>query len=1222
MKKLRLFLSLLAITASAAAWAAVGDTFTAQTTEGVTLTFKVTSESPKTCQVGNGIDQVNQVYGETLDKVTIPATANGYSVTAIGRYAFRYWSKTTQFVIPNTVKTLDLGAFMECTGISSIDLNQVETIGDYAFGKCTGITLMILPASVKSIGKAAFQDCYSLKQVTTDGSSPSLQSIGQEAFVGCRQLEGVWFNGSPLTKIGQQAFYNCQALTVASFENCPLVYIMSQAFSGCTALKTTNIFNNIFTIQSIEEKTFEGCTSLTKVKLPTAITYLGSGAFKGCTALTEADLSVCGNFTYMPGQLFMGCTNLSTVKLPAAKSLTNIGESAFEGCQALTSIDLCGAGTVCDNAFKGCTNLTTITTDNLMQIGNSAFYSCTKLAPETDGSIKLPNVNKIGNLAFYSCSALKTVDFGTSGNLRTIGSNAFGHCTGLTSITIPEGTTTIGDNAFSELYNLQFSVPASVKTIGNRSFYDCGKNNSTPSVVNAGVTTVGVSAFQGTKLSDYSFIQNITSMGSAAFKNSSIDKLVLGQLTAIPDEAFMGCNSLTEVSLGSVKTIGQSAFKDNTQLTKSTGADDGVLEVPATVTAIGEDAFAGTSITKVKALPDTPPTITSTTFPSAMTTVQVPVISSVDRYKGAEVWKNYTIESLSNGAHGDVLTVTIDGGVTMKFYILSGSKGSGTCQVGCHDNENNVETAIAKETEGDILIPSSVYGYKVTAIGPNAFAGCSKIRTVKVAETVEELKFNCFSSCTQLKYIAFYNEDKEPEDNSNCIASKNFKLFVPSDIYSQAWQKYSNIVEAIPTNVIIDGLTYNILVHLDKKTCSLGYGISAYPAVVDNTVSGAYAIPTNVNAYTVTTIEDFAYRSCNKLTAITIPASITTIGDKAFYYCSKVKSMFVESSTPASIGESVFCTNTENIYVPASSVNAYKSAWSAYAGKIKSATGMEFTVPYDGYCLNYKVTGTSPMTCEVMSISAPTEGTANYENVEVPDEAMGFAVMSAAEGAFEGCTGLQRITLPTAMKAISKYMFQNCEALKSVTLPAQATAIGSFAFSGCKSLEAIELPANVTKLFDGTFSGCESLAAITLPEGLTEMGASVFKGCSKLTTMNVPSKVTAIGNDAFTDCQGLQTLVLPAKLTTIHGTPCCGCDKLQTVVVGNPTPVTLQADAFSHYGTLLVPGGSKKAYEQAAVWSNFSPIIESSGSASNFDLNGDGKVDISDVQLLLNKIHE
>ena len=1150
MKKLRLFLSLLAITASAAAWAAEGDTFTEQTTEGVTLTFKVTSESPKTCQVGNGIDQVNQVYGETLDKVTIPATANGYSVTAIGRYAFRYWSKTTQFVIPNTVKTLDLGAFMECTGISSINLNQVETIGDYAFGKCTGITLMILPASVKSIGKAAFQDCYSLKQVTTDGSSPSLQSIGQEAFVGCRQLEGVWFNGSPLAKIGQQAFYNCQALTVASFENCPLVYIMSQAFSGCTALKTTNIFNNIFTIQSIEEKAFEGCTSLTKVKLPTAITYLGSGAFKGCA------------------------------------------------------------------------NLTTITTDNLMQIGNSAFYSCTKLAPETDGSIKLPNVNKIGNLAFYSCSALKTVDFGTSGNLRTIGSNAFGHCTGLTSITIPEGTTTIGDNAFSELYNLQFSVPASVKTIGNRSFYDCGKNNSTPSVVNAGVTTVGVSAFQGTKLSDYSFIQNITSMGSAAFKNSSIDKLVLGQLTAIPDEAFMGCSSLTEVSLGSVKTIGQSAFKDNTQLTKSTGADDGVLEVPATVTAIGEDAFAGTSITKVKALPDTPPTITSTTFPSAMTTVQVPVISSVDRYKGAEVWKNYTIVSLSDGQPGDVLTVTIDGGVTMKFYILSGSKGSGTCQVGCHDNENNVETAIAKETEGDILIPSSVYGYKVTAIGPNAFAGCSKIRTVKVAETVEELKFNCFSSCTQLKYIAFYNEDKEPEDNSNCIASKNFKLFVPSDIYSQAWQKYSNIVEAIPTNVIIDGLTYNILVHLDKKTCSLGYGISAYPAVVDNTVSGAYAIPTNVNAYTVTTIEDFAYRSCNKLTAITIPASITTIGDKAFYYCSKVKSMFVESSTPASIGESVFCTNTENIYVPASSVNAYKSAWSAYAGKIKSATGMEFTVPYDGYCLNYKVTGTSPMTCEVMSISAPTEGTANYENVEVPDEAMGFAVMSAAEGAFKGCTGLQRITLPAAMKAISKYMFQNCEALKSVTLPAEATSIGSFAFSGCKSLEAIELPANVTKLFDGTFSGCESLAAITLPEGLTEIGASVFKGCSKLTTMNVPSKVTAIGNDAFTDCQGLQTLVLPAKLTTIHGTLCSGCDKLQTVVVGNPTPVTLQADAFSHYGTLLVPGGSKKAYEQAAVWSNFSPIVESSGSASNFDLNGDGKVDISDVQLLLNKIHE
>ena len=69
-----------------------GDVFTANTVEGVKMTFKVLSENAKTCQVGEGIDNGACVLYTTSGSITIPQTANNYTVTSIGNYAFIYLS--------------------------------------------------------------------------------------------------------------------------------------------------------------------------------------------------------------------------------------------------------------------------------------------------------------------------------------------------------------------------------------------------------------------------------------------------------------------------------------------------------------------------------------------------------------------------------------------------------------------------------------------------------------------------------------------------------------------------------------------------------------------------------------------------------------------------------------------------------------------------------------------------------------------------------------------------------------------------------------------------------------------------------------------------------------------------------------------------------------------------------------------------------------------------
>ena len=88
----------------------------------------------------------------------------------------------------------------------------------------------------------------------------------------------------------------------------------------------------------------------------------------------------------------------------------------------------------------------------------------------------------------------------------------------------------------------------------------------------------------------------------------------------------------------------------------------------------------------------------------------------------------------------------------------------------------------------------------------------------------------------------------------------------------------------------------------------------------------------------VTSIRDYAFYNCYGLTSITIPDSVTSIGSSAFYNCSGLTSITINATTPPTLASANAFNNTNNcpIYVPAESVNAYKTAtnWSSLADRI------------------------------------------------------------------------------------------------------------------------------------------------------------------------------------------------------------------------------------------------------------------------------------------------
>ena len=173
--------------------------------------------------------------------------------------------------------------------------------------------------------------------------------------------------------------------------------------------------------------------------------------------------------------------------------------------------------------------------------------------------------------------------------------------------------------------------------------------------------------------------------------------------------------------------------------------------------------------------------------------------------------------------------------------------------------------------------------------------------------------------------------------------------------------------------------------------------------------------------------------------------------------------------------------------------------------------------------------------------------------------------------AFNGCSGLTSLTLPSGVTEIGSFAFYGCSGLTSLTLPSGVTEIGGYAFSGCSGLTSLTLPSGVTEIGEGVFYGCSGLTSLTLPTGVTKIGYSAFSGCSGLTSLTLPSGVTEIGYSAFSGCSGLTSIYVYAEKMPKLGTDMFnGCDaKKCTVYVPKGTYDDYWLSEFGYFENIV-----------------------------------------------------
>ena len=222
--------------------------------------------------------------------------------------------------------------------------------------------------------------------------------------------------------------------------------------------------------------------------------------------------------------------------------------------------------------------------------------------------------------------------------------------------------------------------------------------------------------------------------------------------------------------------------------------------------------------------------------------------------------------------------------------------------------------------------------------------------------------------------------------------------------------------------------------------------------------------------------------------------------------------------------------------------------------------------------------------------------------------------------AFEGCSSLTSLTIPSSVTSIDNSVFSGCSGLTSLTIPSSVTRIGQSAFEGCSGLTSLTISSSVTEICDYVFKGCSGLTSLTIPSSVTSISSGAFLFCGLTNLYYIiddeietylskghPYIDVECGFEYYLNDKKITSVVIPSTITELGEYAFQNCRDLTSVYVSWPVPLSASS-AFSgadiSKSTLYVPQGTEQDYWLSPVWGDFGKIVE-------FDATGIDKVTTS-----------
>lgn len=366
-----------------------------------------------------------------------------------------------------------------------------------------------------------------------------------------------------------------------------------------------------------------------------------------------------------------------------------------------------------------------------------------------------------------------------------------------------------------------------------------------------------------------------------------------------------------------------------------------------------------------------------------------------------------------------------------------------------------------------------------------------------------------------------------------------------------------------------------------------------------------------------TSIGLLAFSDCTNLTSMDLPAC-TNIAGNAFNGCTSLEKINLTGPNVAILSSSNYFLKNITIFVPASLLEAYKTAnnWKYTASQILPfgiKTDYNITVnAHEKSSAVYSKIGELHLD-EVLSLKI--SGTINGYDIMVLRNKMhnlhhlDLSDARIVANDYEYYTGYH-----TEDDVLGAYSFSDLENLISIQLPSSIISIKDCAFNECFALKSIVIPEGVTSIYQAAFRECRILSYVSFPSTLTYIGTWAFRSCRTLTSVTLPENLEFINDYAFDECNSLAEVRIPSMITTIGNGAFGNCSALKDVWTYTLVPQNIGQDTFSNYetATLHIQKTSHDAYYWNTQWSQFSQIEEFEGTYKQWLINNETDYVIDD----------
>ena len=1167
--------------------------------------------------IESGVTTVGSDAFSNCDNLTaaeLPGT-----LTAIGDYAFA-WGGIAEITIPDGVVTIGAGAFQETKLVDVVIPDSVTTIGESAFRYCEEMETLHLGSGLTTVGDYAFDRCEAAVTLSVDNRAFVLEDNALLNAEKTRLIQ--YFKGPADTD-------RAETYTIPT----GVEEICSGAFDNSDDLKTIVIPN---TVQRIGQNAFDGCRGLERLEIPASVTYIAPEAFffvicpitvaegntsyfdeNGVIYSTGKKLllyagAVEGAFQIPDGVEEIGAAAFSGAKLSDVTipgSVTDIGRAAFFNCWQLQSVTLPGSVQSMGNQLFGyCDNLVEATIgDGISVIPAMTFDNCTALT-----SVSIPKtVTLIESSAFTVCDALETVHYAGSAeeweavtiedNNEAL-NNANFYFNGETGGLLPGKVTltgaVVGENgitvswrraANAARYNVYRKAAGEtdwtiIATVEDTSYTDVAvEMGALYTYTVRGIASDGETLSPST--TDVTVLMTDRPSGGCGV-NGSDDysvRWVLGEdgtLTisgtgAMCDEEMPWWEFRSQINRvvieSGVTTVGSNAFNNFHNLT--------AVELPGTLTAIGDYAFAWSNIAEIT-IPDSVVTIGAGAFwETKLVDVVIPdrvmtIGDSAFRY----CWAMKTLYL------GSGLT-------TVEGYAFDRCEAAVTLSAGNRALvlENNAllnaeKTRLIQYFEGPAdtgraeayTIPTGV-----EEICDGAFDCCDDLKTIVIPDTVQRIGQEAFGQCSNLEGLT--------------IPASVTKIESSAFLYN----KYPVHVAAANTAYCSeDGVVYS----KNKDTlCYAGVAAGAYSipngvVFIGDTAAFGAAITSLTLPASVEKIGDEAFQDCEQLQTITFLGSIKEIGHSTFRGCHSLNRVTIPEGLKK-ISASAFssCTGLRSVTIPKSVTMIEWGAFEAcdalldvyYAGSKADWEQILIVGGGNDSLWNAAIHYDGSTTVLVPDVVVLGEAKANAEGVVVAWEK---ATNAAWYNVYRKDAVNTRWTVIATVRNTS-YTDSDVEEGATYTYTVRGVASDGKTLSPDYDTTGVSVkvdaePENLGRgncgaggvndssvrwilTSDGTMtiSGTGAMAmweaeeypwlelrdqirSVVIRTGVTTVGSYAFSDCNNLETVEFPNTLTTIGEGAFMNSH-LRDVVIPDSVRTIESNAFAGCGMMSRLSLGS-----------------------------------------------------------------------